>query len=205
MTPRTVYFDLETGGVEPESPDIQIAAVAVEDGSWRELETYEAKLQFDAKAASPEALKLNHYDAAVWQASAVLPSNAVAGFRAFLDRHKSQAMTSKRTGRPFRVARLAGHNAASFDMPRLQRLFHRYQVFLPADMRVRDTMQLALWYFDSSGYVVKPENYKLETLCRYFGIETGGAHDALADVRMTVAVARTLVGLIVGELKQGAC
>jgi DNA polymerase III epsilon subunit-like protein len=47
-----------------------------------------------------------------------------------------------------------------------------------------------MWYFDERG--VTPSDYKLETLCKYFGITTEGAHDALTDVRMCAALARRL-------------
>ena len=35
-----VFFDLETGGLEPTHPDIQLAAVAL-DGEWNELESFD--------------------------------------------------------------------------------------------------------------------------------------------------------------------
>jgi DNA polymerase III epsilon subunit-like protein len=70
-------------------------------------------------------------------------------------------------------------------------MYTRAGVFLGADPRVLDTMQLAMWWFHQRG--MEPENYKLGPLCQYFGIPVGDeTHDALADVRLTVQLARKL-------------
>ena len=184
-----VYFDLETGGVADGHPDIQLAAIAIDETSWAELACFEAKIEFDAAAADPEALRLNHYSPEAWQEA--LPAALVAArFSAFLERFRSLQMVSKRTGRPYAVAKLVGHNAASFDGPRLRRMFERVQRFLPADPRIRCTCQRALWWFDERG--LAPADYKLATLCEHFGIEISQAHEALADVRATIALARAL-------------
>jgi exonuclease len=184
-----VYFDLETGGVKDEHPDIQLAAVAVDEDTWNELLSFEAKIAFDATKADPEALALNHYSAEAWVGSQP-PGQVAFRFAGFLERFRSLTMISKRTGKPYSVAKLIGHNAASFDGPRLRRMFDRCSLFLPADPRVRDTCQRALWYFDERGEV--PADFKLGTLCEHFGISTEGAHDALTDVRLTIALARAL-------------
>jgi DNA polymerase III epsilon subunit-like protein len=189
---RTVYLDLETGGVRPEHPIIQIAAVAIDNATWQEVDAIEMKLGFDPSQADPEALRLNHYDTAVWHAEAVIPSQARLQFARFLERHKTIQLISKRTGNPYRVAQLAGHNAASFDGPRLQKFFRDAGAFLPADPRVLDTLQRALWWFQERR--LRPADYRLNTLCAYFGIpiRPEGAHEALADVRLTVELARHL-------------
>src|SRR5580700_11396844 len=83
---RTVYFDLETGGVRPEHPIIQIAAVAIDNATWQEVDAIEMKLCFDPSQADPEALRLNHYNTAVWHAEAVIPSQARLQFARFLER-----------------------------------------------------------------------------------------------------------------------
>ena len=107
-----------------------------------------------------------------------------------LNRYRTIQFISKK-GKPYKVARLVGHNAASFDGPRLMALFKSMDLFLPADPRFRCTCQRALWHFDESGQK-HPENFKLETLCKHFGIQLTGAHDALEDVRATVALSRVL-------------
>jgi DNA polymerase III epsilon subunit-like protein len=188
---KIIYFDLETGGVLEQHPIIQIAAIAIDDATWQELDAIEMKLQFNISDADPEALKINHYDAAVWRAEAIPVGQAIGRFARFLEPHKSLHLISKRSGRPYSVAQLAGHNAATFDGPRLQNMFRATGAFLPADPRVLDTMQRAMWFFQERG--TRPEDYKLGTLCKHFGIEVGDdAHDALADVRLTIQLARAL-------------
>lgn len=186
-----VFFDLETGGVQPEHPDIQLAAVAL-DYPWDEIETFEAKIQFEEAAADPEALKLNHYDRDLWKLESKPERVVVKEFSEFLNRHRSVEMVSKRTGRPYGVARLAGHNAITFDNPRLQAMFQRHGVFLPAHPQVLCTLQRCLWYAVESG--VKFESLKLGSVCQHFGIPLPEAHDALADVRGSIAIARKLKG-----------
>lgn len=185
-----VYFDLETGGVQETHPDIQLAAIALREDTWTELDSFEAKIRFDDTRADAEALKLNHYSAEEWAAHALAEPLVVARFASFLDRFKTIPMVSKRTGKPYNVAKLVGHNAASFDGPRLQRMFQRYKRFLPADPRVRCTCQRAMWWFDERG--LAPDDYKLSTLATYFGLPVDGAHDALADVRLTIELSKAM-------------
>jgi len=52
-------------------------------------------------------------------------------------------------------------------------------------------VQLALWWFATKGEK-QPRNYQLVTLCEHFGIEHADAHDALGDVRATIALAKRL-------------
>lgn len=184
---KTVYFDLETGGVNDE-PVIQLAAVAV-NPDWSEAGTFEQKITFDVEKCSPEALKINGYTEAAWKGS-VLPGLAAQKFAAFVKPHSTVEMLSKRTGQPYMVARLAGYNALTFDLPRLRGLFG--EMFFPCSYHVRDVLQRAMFYFDEHPEDPKPKDLKLGTLCEYFGIDKAGAHDALKDVRMTVALHRRM-------------
>jgi len=185
---KIVFFDLETAGLTAAHPDIQLAAVATEQ--YEEVDCFEAKIRFERELADPEALKLNSYDPAVWEREAQDERDVVAQFSAFLRKHADLEMVSQRTGRPYQVARLAGHNAATFDAPRLQRMFRRHQAFLPASFQVLDTLQLALWHGAQPGAAFR--SYKLSVLCSELGIDSAGAHDALADVRMCAKLAKAL-------------
>jgi DNA polymerase III alpha subunit (gram-positive type) len=183
----TVFFDLETDSLRDDCQIIQLSAAAV-DGDWKELETFNMKVQFDEFKADPLALELNHYDSDVWLREAKLQSFARDKFSVFLGRHKSIQMVSKRTGKPYSVAQLAGHNVERFDMPRLKAMFG--EAFLPAHPIALDTLQLAKWFF--YGMPLVPEDFRLTTLATWFGISTSGAHDALADVRLSAAVAHAI-------------
>ncbi len=185
----TIFFDTETGGVEPRHPTIQLAAVVVEDGTWNEVASFERKIEFDESTADPEALMMNHYSADAWQ-DAVSVIRAPAEFANFAKPYLSIQMISKRTGAPYFVGKLAGHNALLFDLPRLRQLFGNG--FFPFSYHVKDTLQRAMWFFDEHPEITRPESLKLSTLCSHFGIPTDGAHDALFDVRLSVSLARSI-------------
>jgi DNA polymerase III alpha subunit (gram-positive type) len=188
-----VFFDLETAGLKPEHAIIQIGAVAV-DSSWKELEVFEQKIQFDPALAEPQALEVNHYSLDAWAASAVPELTALRSFKAFLERHRTVKMISLRSGKPYTVARVAGHNIIGFDLERIARAFKRHGDFLPVQFSgALDTLQGAVWFFASHPKMQEPKNFKLETLVEYFEIESSGAHEALVDVRITIELAKRLL------------
>jgi len=159
----------------------------------RELEAFERKIAFDVAKADPEALAMNHFDAAAWKGA--LPERQVVDeFGAFLNRHRSVELVSQRTGKPYRVARLGGHNVVAFDLDRVSAMFKRHGAFFPVDFRsVLDTRYGGVWLFE--GKAEQPKNFKLTGLAEHFGIPTEGAHDALFDVRLSIALARRIVEL----------
>ncbi len=185
---RIVVFDLETGGLLENDPVIQLAAIAV-NSEWSELESYEAKINFNEEDADTEALKINHYDRDVWASQGKSRGSVVSEFSAFLLRHKCIEMVSKRTGSPYSVALLAGYNAATFDGPRLQRFFAG--AFLPAHPRVLCVMQRVLWLAQEDPSF-KPVSFQLTNVAKALGVTTDGAHDSLCDVRTTVEVMKAI-------------
>jgi len=189
---RLVFFDLETAGLREDSSIIQIAAVAT-SADLAELETFEAKLRFDLGVASPEALNVNSFAPTVWKRLAREPKDAAYRFSDFLRRHATVDLFSA-AGKPYQVAQLVAHNA-SFDAPKLNRLYDTHKIFLPAQRRVYCTLQRAYWLFAEQRQLTPPDSYKLATLCEYFGIRLGDdqAHDALADVRATLALYRAMM------------
>ena len=102
-------------------------------------------------------------------------------------------MVSSRTGKPYHLAQLVAHNG-DFDGPRLRNWFGRQKQFLPASRRVFCTLQRAFWLFHEETTLTPPADYRLATLCEYFGVPFGNdeQHDALADARATVAVYRKM-------------
>lgn len=185
-----VIFDLETGGLSLEHPIIQLAAVAV-DKDLVEVDSFERKIQFVEASADPEALKINHYDAEVWKREAKPFQTVVRDFDKFLFPYRDIQMVSK-GGKPYSVALLGGYNAASFDAPRLQRMFKNASQFLAAHPRTLDVLQGIMWrdYLAGEFHL----SYKLGDVCGRMGIDLAGAHDALADVRATAEVVRRLKG-----------
>lgn len=188
---KLVVFDVETGGLTPGvHPMIQFAAVAV-DHEWRELEEVEVKLHFDLASADRDALLKNRYDAEVWRQTAVDPWAARAKIADFMRRHATLPKVSAR-GRAYTIARLCAHNA-TFDCDHLLALYKGSGEFLPAACyEPVCTLALARWH--TLSVPEPPKDHKLETLCAWLGIPLppDEAHDALADVRATVQLARLL-------------
>lgn len=177
-----VFFDFETGGLERHHPNTQIAAIAFDMDAGLELAAFNSLIQFDENAADPAALALNHYDPMRWidaEESLVVREK----FKRWLNDWKSIDRLSKKN-KPYRVARLGGYNVAVFDQPRLLDWFA--DDFLPASYDMLDVKFLASWYFYSIGVNT---SLRLSNVCSLLGIEITNAHDALADVRATAAVA----------------
>lgn len=186
---KTVYFDFETGGILESQPNIQLAAVVIEDATGIEIDSFERKIKFDPALCDPKALEMNHYTAEAWK-DAIPVGQVVAQFSKFLFPHQCIEMISQRTGKPYSVAKMGGYNAQTFDWPRLKAMYG--SSFLPCSYHVRDVLQRAMAWFDEHGSAERPKNLKLSTVCEYFKIDSAGAHEALADVRLTAALARRL-------------
>lgn len=188
MSGTTVFFDVETGGLEERHPNIQIAAVAVRD--WKEVESFEAHISFSEAACDPEALSVNGYRREDW-VGAVSEPQAFLLFNRFCERNADYRLIS-RAGNPYTVAKLAGHNVTSFDIPRVRRALDAMRVFWKACWWYPlDTYARAIWHFHDRGE--SPENFQLQTLARRFGIPAQGAeHEALADVRLCVLIAKAI-------------
>ncbi|MAT72919.1 MAG: hypothetical protein CMJ58_25845 [Planctomycetaceae bacterium] len=185
---RLVFFDLETGGLDPNRhPICEIGAVSVSASTGATLETFHMLVQFDPKEADPRSLSLKKYDPALWATAAMSPSLVAEYFAQFLRRHAT-CIRHRADGSTYRVAKLAGHNAESFDGPFLRAWYGRLGKYLPAAMSVLDTKQRAMWLFEEQTQLPRPENLKLETLAKYFGVTTRPDHTALNDILATAQV-----------------
>ncbi|MDZ4821590.1 MAG: 3'-5' exonuclease [Planctomycetota bacterium] len=191
---RLVFVDLETGGLETWRPIVQIAAIAV-TSSLCEIETIEAKLRFEPRFVDPKSLRKNNYSPERWSREAKSAREVATTFAEFLRRHATVDVTAAGRG-GYRVAQLVAHNAA-FDGPFLQAWFERMGLFFPGHFRVLCTVQRAVWLFHEHKTLTPPRDFKLGTLCEYFGVQLRPeeAHDALADVRATVGLYREMFQL----------
>jgi len=189
-----VFFDLETTGLDHARDHVtQIAAAAVDLNTWEVLSDFEVKLEVPP-AATRDLFEGSNYDADVWEREAVNPVLGWKRFCGYLKRHATAQRISK-AGNPYKVAQLAGHNAATFDKLFVWEAGNRWSFFVPADPRVWDTVQLALTAQVME--LLDVPNLRLETLAKEAGAPLGDdAHDALADVRATVEVAKWLLEVI---------
>lgn len=184
---HVIIFDLETAGLEPRHPTIQLASVVIDETDWLEVASFERKISFNETDADPAALAMNHYDADVWLREAKRPESVAREFAAFAKPYLSIQMVSKSKGTPYQVGKLCAHNAA-FDLPRLQGLFAGS--FFPFSYHARCTLARAMWFYDEHPDISKPQNLKLATLCESFGIAVSATHEALSDVRLCAALAK---------------
>jgi DNA polymerase III epsilon subunit-like protein len=184
-----VFVDVEVAGAEITRPVIQVAAIAT-GNNVEVLETFEAKLTFDERLADSRSLTRTRYSPDIWAAEARSATAVARAFGRFLRRHIVQQPVTQ-NGRGHCVAQLAAHNAP-FDGPFLRTWFERVGAYFPGDYRLLCTMQRAQWLFQEHPEWRRPRDYKLGTLCDYFGVwlPPDQAHTALADVRATVEVYR---------------
>jgi DNA polymerase III epsilon subunit-like protein len=199
MRPALVFFDLETTGLSYKDDEvIQIAAVAVDAATLSELGTFEAKL-----VPSPEAKARlwegSHYDEQVWNREGLVQKLGWNRFFTWLKRYATCERISK-AGRPYKVAQLAGYNAASFDKEWLWVAAKKHDLFVPVAGNVWDILQLAitaqLLGYLRDGQGKEPADLKLGTLAEWLHSDLVGAHDALVDVRGTVEVAKQLMRIL---------
>ena len=188
---RLVFVDLESGGVEPWRPIFEIAAIAV-DANLHELESFEARLKFCRSLANPKVLLGSRYNTQAWRRRAIDADDAAEEFADFLSRHGTVDQSTQ-SGRIFQVAQMVAHNAA-FDGQFLCNWFNRVGRFLPASRRMLCTMQRAIWLFHENKSLTPPEDFKLPTLCQYFGIPLAAEtrHHSKYDVRATVELYRAM-------------
>lgn len=189
MDRYSVIFDFETGGILDCQPNIQLAAIALREPCLTEVDSFQAKIEFNEDECDPIALQINHYDRGVWQREAIPEFNVISDFDYWLRPYRCLTREAK-SGSLYQVAILKGYNAASFDFPRLRRAYGKR--FLPCDFRVRDVLQQVMEYFDAHPLMPQPADFKQPTIAEYFNIKTEGAHDALADVRLCAGIHRTL-------------
>lgn len=192
---KLVFFDVETGGLDPtKHAIIQIAAIAVDRDSFDEVERFEQKILFPESAAEPEALEVNSYDREVWKKEAVYADAAERAFSLFLKRHATRQCVSKR-GNAYYTAEGVAHNS-EFDMSFLRAWYSRRDAFMPMYPSAFCTVQLAKWVYLKR--TDAPENVRLETLAHHFGVWSPDEeyHDAMADVVATIAVAKRLLELL---------
>jgi DNA polymerase-3 subunit epsilon len=190
-----VFLDTETSGTDPNKHEIiQIGAVACDFSlrDWLLPDTLELKLQFSLSDANPDALEMNSYDQELWEKEALDPRKAHRIFQSWLNRYRTETKISARTGNPYQVARIGGHRA-DFDRKFIDQWYDDMGMFCPIDYLCLDTLQLALWFEHAYPTRTSPDDFKLTTLCEYYGLDLSDAHDALADATASAYLAHTLL------------
>lgn len=191
----TVY-DLETTRPNPVDPQIEIIqfAAATADSETLVLidgTAIDIKIKFDLEKADPESIKVNSYDPDIWAKQAIPQNEAAWKINAYFGGRKTWKRISRK-GKFGTVCKLMGFNNASFDDVVLRRMLDANGIAWPAaslwPTGTIDVMHMAqsidmlegnAWSF-----------YSLSDMCDRYGIDNEDAHDALADVKATLAVAK---------------
>ena len=168
-----VWFDLETGGLTPEQPILQISA-SIEGVCF---DGYCNPVPADLIEMDDKAREM-HYNRKYSGVKYPHERALIADFLAFIDTFKGED----------RYLTPAGHNVAGFDLPFLKA---RAKVW---GIKIRnlgyhcvDTMVSLMMFEDISGQYLLSKS--LGNACKAFGIETkeGEAlHNAKTDIRMTI-------------------
>jgi len=190
---RTIFIDIETAGLKLSDPIIEVAAVAVQSGTYRVIDSIDMKIEFEMKYLTNfKALGINKFSAETWAKYALPGKVAATKLALFFSRYATVEKQARKTGKPYTVAKLAGHHADSFDSPRLKHWFRQHRQFFPALQRSLCTEQKARWFFEDNPGLEPPRNYQLGTLSKHLALEHMPDHSALADTLATVDLARAL-------------
>ena len=177
-----LWIDIESTGLGNNAAIIEIAAIPMVDG--QELEPFHSMVRpHDGATLDPDAFKITGIDIKeIWTYPE--PKEVLDEFIKWIDKHET-------------IFSLAGHNVM-FDRKKLFRYFCRHGEYGSFITRFShndtDTIRIGRDLF--KGKRNKPLDFKLESLCRYFEIETRVHHRALDDIQNTIKVYHELEKLI---------
>ena len=160
------WVDTETTGLDPNKNEIiDIAIIRIERDGTQKITHNKIKMEHPENA-HPKALAVNGYTEEAW-------AGAPTAKEVFEFIHKEGLLQD---------CILAGHNV-SFDAGFINATFARCGIDARVDYHLYDTVTVALAN-------LKPylRSVSLVAVCEALGIPTDGAHTALADCRMALAV-----------------
>lgn len=181
---KLIFVDLETSGFDIERHQIiQISAVDCFTG-----EKFNRYVRFNIEFANHRALEINHYSEqkSLWEKYGVTQKKAFYAFQEWLSKRAYYTRTNK-DGKDFNTSLIAGHNLACFDMTFLREWECMFSDSLNIDYVFYDTLYLARWT------LLQLNSHSLESLCKYYKIETKGLHDSMEDVLCNVKVAHRML------------
>lgn len=177
---KTLYFDVETTGVDPGRNGIwQLSGIMetkTSDGDVS-LEEFDYKMRpLKGAKVNPQALEVGGItveDLKSFKPEDEVYKNLVAKLDSWIDKYDPEDKFYP-----------AGYNV-QFDLNFLQAWFKSHDDYgLGSYCNWRAIDPLAIMRFKHFCGDIDLENYKLETVCKHYGIEIK-AHDALSDIRAT--------------------
>jgi len=186
------WLDLETGGLNPNVCQITQIAVIATDTEFNPIKDFNVKVKLIDGCYTKEALDIQKYN----PEGAVDIRKAMWLLAKFAGEY-SNTLTSKRTKKTYKCAELAGYNPR-FDVDFLKATKERHgDHWLGITTWVggfRDVLQLAKWVEIIADVKFPP--FKLADLASELGLPEFEAHDALADVRASIDVAKKLIDIL---------
>ena len=185
-----LFFDCETGGLEPCYSLLTVAAVATNKYfeplfGGNDEDTIYLELRHPTYIVSPEAMTINKIDLVTHSARGLKIDEAQEKFETWLANVHTKSGLWRLTP--------AGHNVP-FDLK-----FVWEQLMLPekwnrhCGYHTLDTVTLAA-FFNSVGLISSKCN--LTALCAHLDIPLANAHNAMADTKASIAVARQFAAMV---------
>ena len=172
------FLDCEFGGLDPELHDITEIGVVTTDYRLRELSEGEWKVRPRPERVSKEAAQIFGYDAEVWARA--------PGVRQVLT-ELSDMLPTNCTVVP------AGQNVR-MDVTFLERAYKKCELPYPFDYHVIDLASLYYAWSLVAGETVSALSLRQSATTAGLLDESGVAHRALADARLTLETFRHLIG-----------
>lgn len=181
MEGNKMIFDLETGGYNKEKNALCELGAIVVNSDNEIIDT----LQFYVKPYCREASsELCSYKPDAMGVNGITEQQITEGKLIELVLLKFCELIVR-----YNVQTIIGHNSDFFDVKWMSYLLGRFTPFQQRFDQIRkvDTMRLA-----QAKNSVQPVDYKLGTLCAYFGIEIVDAHTAIGDCMATLELYKKL-------------
>ena len=177
-----IIFDLETGGFVPAKNALCELGAIVVNADNEAVDT----LQYYIKPYYRECgLELHSYKPDAMAVNGITEQQIADGRSIEYVLFELMKLVEN-----YEVSAFIGHNSDFFDVKWVSYLLGRFTALQPTFEQIRkvDTCKLAMAKIDC-----KPRDYKLGTLCDYYGIQIVGAHTALGDCEATLELYKKLI------------
>lgn len=183
MDGNKIVFDIESGGFEKTKNALCELGALVINADNEIIDTFHFYVKPYGRdgglgeqcSYKPDAMAVNGLSEEKLAAEGEIICLVLQKFAQLLEKYQIQAVI--------------GHNSDFFDVKWISYLLQLYELDLAFNsIRKVDTMKLAQARMDC-----RPENYKLGTLCAYYGIEITDAHTAIGDCTATLELYRRLL------------
>jgi len=169
-----LVIDTETGGLRPYEHSLLTVGMVFVDVTPNKVSFLDEKhilIKHDEYNVGKTALRINGINLIEHDKTAIYPDKAIGEINAFVKKHWLHETP------------ILGHNV-HFDVSFLNAMCEQWRQKYPF-CRTRDDTRYIWEGLKREGLVNPFKNSKLGTLAEHFGVDYSGAHDALADCKIT--------------------